>query len=124
MCRCRVVDNVRHMANLIARAEKEVILATNFWAACDTSTLITNALRELSRRMGERGQRAVVKLMYDRGSMKQVLENHQIVPPSVYTSKSIKLPAPEEIPNVDMQVMNYHRPVCSAYIYHFILYSY
>ena len=38
----------------------------------DASRLITDALKELSRRAGERGQRAVVKIMYDRGNAKQV----------------------------------------------------
>ena len=98
-------DICRHMSNCIARAEKEVFLATNFWKASDASTLITNGLRELSRRAGEREAKAVVKIMYDRGSAKQVsialsvkvvrshlmeyqiFENHQIVPVSEYTGK-------------------------------------
>lgn len=60
------------MSNLMARAEQEVFLATNFWAAGGTTGLITDALRELSRRMGARGRKAIVKIMYDRGSVKQV----------------------------------------------------
>jgi hypothetical protein len=67
-----VADNARHMGNLIARAEKEVILCTNFWAAGEASTFISDALRELSRRAVARGERVVVKVMYDRGSVKQV----------------------------------------------------
>ena len=65
-------DICRHMSNLIARAEREVFLATNYWMDSDASRLITDALKELSRRAGERGQRAVVKIMYDRGNAKQV----------------------------------------------------
>ena len=38
----------------------------------DASRLITDSLKELSRRAGERGERVVVKLMFDRGSLKQV----------------------------------------------------
>lgn len=64
-------DIVRHMSNCIARAEKEVFLATNYWQASDASTLITNSLKELSRRAGERGERAIVKVIYDRGNAKQ-----------------------------------------------------
>lgn len=66
-------DICRHMSNCIARAEKEVFLATNFWKFSDASTLITNSLKELSRRAGNRGQRIVVKIMYDRGNVKQVM---------------------------------------------------
>jgi len=57
---------------LIARAEKEVFLATNYWMDSDASLLITDAIKELSRRAGQRNQRAVVKIIYDRGNVKQV----------------------------------------------------
>jgi hypothetical protein len=65
-------DVCRHMANCIARAEKEVFLATNYWIYSDASTLITNGLKELSRRAGERGEKVVVKILYDRGDPRQV----------------------------------------------------
>jgi phosphatidylserine/phosphatidylglycerophosphate/cardiolipin synthase-like enzyme len=66
-------DIVRHMSNLIARAEKEVFLATNYWMDSDASRLITDAFKELSKRAGARGEKAVVKVLYDRGNAKQVL---------------------------------------------------
>ncbi|KAH0548611.1 hypothetical protein GP486_007845, partial [Trichoglossum hirsutum] len=95
-------DVARHMANCIARATTEVFLATNFWAYGDNTTIITDALRELSRCAGQRGQqrKVVVKVIYDRGSIKQ---------------GSVRLPAPEEIPNIDMQVVNYHRPLLGTF---------
>lgn len=65
-------DINKHMANCIVRAENEVFLATNFWIHSDASIIITNALRELSKRAGERGDKVVVKIIYDRGSPKQV----------------------------------------------------
>lgn len=65
-------DIIRHMSNCIARAEKEVFLATNYWQSSNASTIITNALKELSRRAGDRGEKAIVKIMYDRGNAKQV----------------------------------------------------
>lgn len=68
-------DINRHTANCIVRAEKEVFLATNFWIHSDASIIITNALRELSKRAGERGDKVVVKIIYDRGSVKQVRSN-------------------------------------------------
>ncbi|KAH0536671.1 hypothetical protein FGG08_006466 [Glutinoglossum americanum] len=123
-------DIASHIANCIARATTEVYLATNLWAHGSCTTLITNALRELSRRAGERGQRRkiAVKVIYDRGDVRQVskkekqvtylwkfFDNHLIVPPSSYTTGAIKLPAPDEIPNIDMQVMNYHRPLLGIF---------
>lgn len=65
-------DQFRHMSNLIARAKREVLFASNFWKYGMASQLINDALIELSRRAGARGERVVVKLMYDRGAFKQV----------------------------------------------------
>jgi phosphatidylserine/phosphatidylglycerophosphate/cardiolipin synthase-like enzyme len=65
-------DICRHMSNLIARAEKEVFLATNYWMDSEASALITNALRELSRRAVAENRTVVVKIIYDRGHLKQV----------------------------------------------------
>ncbi|KAH8701565.1 IQ calmodulin-binding motif protein [Talaromyces proteolyticus] len=108
-------DINRHTANCIVRAKKEVFLATNFWIHSDASMIITNALRELSRRAGERGERVVVKIIYDRGSLKQLYENHQHVSPAEWTGSKVQLPAPEEIPNIDMEVINYHRPMLGTF---------
>ena len=108
-------DICRHMSNCIARAEKEVFLATNYWQSSDASTLITNSLKELSRRAGERGEKAIVKIMYDRGNAKQVVDNHQIVSVDEYTGKNVRLPHPDELPHVDLQVVNYHRPVFGTF---------
>ncbi len=108
-------DICRHMSNCIARAEKEVFLATNYWQSSDASTLITNALKELSRRAGERGEKAIVKIMYDRGNAKQVVDNHQIVSVDEFIGKNVRLPHPDDIPHVDLQVVNYHRPVFGTF---------
>ncbi|KAL5049022.1 hypothetical protein BDW71DRAFT_177025 [Aspergillus fruticulosus] len=108
-------DICRHMANCIARAEKEVFLATNYWIFSDASTLITNALKELSRRAGERGANVVVKILYDRGNPKQVWENRLTVDEKKYAAGKVNLPATEEIPHLDMQVINYHRPIFGTF---------
>lgn len=103
------------MSNLIVRAEKEVIIATNYWLSSVASTFVTNALKELSKRAGERNSRAVVKIMYDRGSLWQLLENHQAVTENEYLAKAVNLPRPEDIPNLDMQVVNYHKPMLGTF---------
>ncbi|KAI1096053.1 IQ calmodulin-binding motif protein [Rostrohypoxylon terebratum] len=110
-----VPDIVRHMSNLIVRAEKEVFLATNFWQNGVASKYITNAIRELSRRAGERGVKIIMKIIYDRGSPKQLLEPHYTVPESEYTGKAVALPASHEIPNIDLQVINFHRPLLGTF---------
>ncbi|KAF2803956.1 uncharacterized protein BDZ99DRAFT_511749 [Mytilinidion resinicola] len=110
-----IVDVCRHMSNLIARAEREVFLATNFWLSSESSLLICDAVRELSRRAGGRGVKAVVKIIYDRGHIKQLVDNHTLVPEESYSSKAVNMPHPLEIPNVDLQVMNYHRPMLGTF---------
>ncbi|KZP08421.1 phospholipase D active site motif protein [Athelia psychrophila] len=106
-----IPDIIRHYADCIVAAETEVFLATTSTAA----KIITDAIRELNRRAGERGTRIVMKVMYDRGNIKQVLKAHQIVPPAVYTADEVKLPAPQEIPNIDLEVCNYHHVVLGTF---------
>ncbi|KKY24847.1 putative iq calmodulin-binding motif protein [Diplodia seriata] len=103
------------MSNLIARAEHEVILATNYWKESDASRLITDSLKELSKRAGRRNQRAVVKIIYDRGSAKQVFNNHLDVGEAERTAKGVGIPSANEIPNIDIEVINYHRPVLGTF---------
>jgi phosphatidylserine/phosphatidylglycerophosphate/cardiolipin synthase-like enzyme len=103
------------MSNLIVRADKEVVLATNYWQNSVASKFITNAMKELSRRAGERGTRIIMKLEYDRGAPRQLIENHYIVSKKEYTGKNVGIPPPEEIPNIDLQVMNYHRPMLGTF---------
>ncbi|KAJ3008830.1 hypothetical protein HKX48_008321 [Thoreauomyces humboldtii] len=108
-------DVIRHMANLIARAETEVFLATNYWLFSDSTTFITNALRELSRRAGERGARVVVKIMYDRGSPKQAFNQHLEVSEKDWLAAAVRLPPAAEIPNIDLEVVNYHQPILGTF---------
>lgn len=67
-----IPDICRHMSNLIARAEHEIYLATNYWMTSEGSKLISHAFRELSDRAGRRGTKVVAKVIYDRGNAKQV----------------------------------------------------
>ncbi|KIK70742.1 hypothetical protein GYMLUDRAFT_32791 [Collybiopsis luxurians FD-317 M1] len=109
-------DIVRHMSNCIVRAKKEVFLATNFWINSESSTLVTNAFRELDRRVGERGgEKVIVKVLYDRGNVKQVFDNHQHVPPAEYSGPKVAIPPPDEVPNIDIQVVNYHVPMLGTF---------
>src|SRR5689334_20556193 len=103
------------MSNLIVRAEREVYLATNYWQDSVASRFITNAIRELDRRAGQRGTKVVMKIIYDRGSPKQLFEPHYYVPEKEYSGENVKLPAPDEIPNIDLQVINFHTPLVGTF---------
>jgi phosphatidylserine/phosphatidylglycerophosphate/cardiolipin synthase-like enzyme len=103
------------MSNVIVRAKDEVFLATNYWQNSVASKYITEAIRELDRRAGKRGARVVVKILYDRGSPRQLYQPHYIVREKVSTGKDVNLPSANEIPNIDLEVMNYHTPLLGTF---------
>ncbi|KAF5679586.1 IQ calmodulin-binding motif-containing protein [Fusarium heterosporum] len=104
-----LADVMRHCSNLIARAEKEVFYITCSWSPSVAQALLKDALIELSRRAGKRGDHVVVKIMYDKPGPMNAITPHQSVKAKTYASKSIGLPSPDEIPNIDLQVITLHR---------------
>jgi len=103
------------MSNLIVRAEKEVFLATNFWQNGIASRYVTDAIRELSKRAEARGSRVIMKVLYDRGNPRQIIDPHHSVQESEYTGNSVNLPPEKDIPWVDLQVINYHQPMLGTF---------
>ncbi|KZT57351.1 hypothetical protein CALCODRAFT_483286 [Calocera cornea HHB12733] len=110
-----IPDIMRHYGSVLSRASSEVILCTNYWEPSASSDIIADSLRTLSKRMQDAGdgRKAVVKLMYDRGTPKQVVENHTPVKPEDWGK--VKLPSQEEIPGIDMEVINFHRPLLGTF---------
>jgi len=49
------------------------------------------------------------------------MDNHLMIPPKDWTSERIQLPAESEIPNVDLQVLNYHRPALGTFHSKFVI---
>lgn len=75
-------------------------------------TLTTlQALKELSVRAGRRNERVVVKIMFDKAGAAQFVNPRQLVKPEVYSGEKIQLPHPSEIPNLDFEVISYHKPL-------------
>jgi phosphatidylserine/phosphatidylglycerophosphate/cardiolipin synthase-like enzyme len=103
------------MSNLIVRAEREVYLATNYWQNSIASKFLTDAMKELSRRAGMKGTKIVMKIIYDRGSPRQVVEPHFLVTEKTYTGTAVGLPHPHEIPHIDLEVVNYHQPMLGTF---------
>jgi phosphatidylserine/phosphatidylglycerophosphate/cardiolipin synthase-like enzyme len=106
-----LADIIRHCSNLIVRAEREVFFVTCSWSPSVAQRLIKEALIELSKRAGARGERVVVKMMYDKAGAKNAIDAHQVVEPKTYTAKNIDLPHPEDIPHLDLEVISLHRLV-------------
>ncbi|KAJ6259597.1 hypothetical protein Dda_5235 [Drechslerella dactyloides] len=106
-----IPDIMRHYANLIIRAQKSIIIATNFWAASNASHIITDALKELSKRRLEVGLPPVdVKILYDRGNLKQTVKNHVDVNEKEYNGDKVQIPRQEEVQGLTLQVVNFHVP--------------
>ena len=106
-----LADIIRHCSNMIVRAEREVFFITCSWSPSVAQRLVKDALIELSRRAGVRGQRVVVKMMYDKAAAANAIHSHQLVKPEAYSGEKIQLPKPEEIPNLDFEVISLHKLV-------------
>ncbi|KAG8961639.1 hypothetical protein FRC05_005843 [Tulasnella sp. 425] len=108
-------DIMQHYYDTIVTAQHEAFIATNYWQVGNCASKLVAALRELSRRSVERGAKVVVKLMYDRGAVGQLKENHLLVTEAEWTAEQIKLPPKSELPGLDFEIVNYHRPVFGTF---------
>lgn len=120
-----IPDIMRHYRDVIVRAEKEVFLVTNYWQPSNSVETIVKAMRELSDAVlkrtkdGEKPQKVVMKLIYDRGSVEQLWNSHVSVKPKDLVS--LKIPLPEEIPGIDLQVINFHRVLLGTFHAKFLI---
>ncbi|GAA5983494.1 hypothetical protein JCM10908_000308 [Rhodotorula pacifica] len=109
-----IPDIMQHYKDCIVLAEKEVFLVTNYWQPSDSVNTVASGLRELNRRVGERnGQKIVVKIMWDRGAVPQLWHNHVPVTPKTWIPLGV--PDPAEVPNLSIQVVNFHRPLLGTF---------
>jgi len=80
------------MAYLTTLASAPSCRFTNYWQPSDSQKTITDALRELSNRVGrEGGKKIVVKLVYDRGTFQQVCTNLSLVSISSTRERSCRV---------------------------------
>ncbi|GAA5893943.1 uncharacterized protein JCM6883_003679 [Sporobolomyces salmoneus] len=109
-----IPDIMKHYYDVIVLAEKEVFLVTNYWQPSDSVNTVAAALRELNKRIGTRnGEKIVVKVMWDRGAIPQLWNNHVPVSPSTWIP--LGLPDPKEVQNLSLQVVNFHRPLVGTF---------
>ncbi|KDQ09583.1 hypothetical protein BOTBODRAFT_178962 [Botryobasidium botryosum FD-172 SS1] len=108
-----IPDIMRHYADLIVHAQHEAFIATNYWEPSNAAKIISDALRELSKRCERDGRKVVVKFMYDRGTPSQMYNNHALVHPDGW--EQVGLPKPDEIQHISLEVVNYHRPLLGTF---------
>ena len=111
---------MQHYYDCIVLAKQEVILATNYWQPSNSVDKISNSLRELSKRAAARGQKNLpVKIMWDRGELSQAVDNHAMV--NQEGREALKLPKLDEIPNLILEVINFHRPIMGTFHAKFLI---
>ncbi|KIJ62552.1 hypothetical protein HYDPIDRAFT_114197 [Hydnomerulius pinastri MD-312] len=110
-----IPDIMQHHYDCIVKAEHEVFLATNFWQASKSATLVCDAFKELSRRAEKRGKKVVVKMMYDRANLKMLTESHVLVDEEEWMGDDVKLPKRSEMPWLDFELVNYHQPLLGTF---------
>jgi phosphatidylserine/phosphatidylglycerophosphate/cardiolipin synthase-like enzyme len=103
-----LADIARHCAQVIQEARREVFFVTCVWSPSDFQQSIKNALIELSKRAGDRGERVTVRVIYDQASPWHMFETHQKLKPEAYDNKHVQLPKPGEIPHLDLHVLSLH----------------
>ncbi|KAM0753164.1 hypothetical protein T439DRAFT_311834 [Meredithblackwellia eburnea MCA 4105] len=109
-----IPDIMRHYYDTIVLAEKEVFLVTNYWQPSDSVKAVSQALVDLSNRVGKRGgEKIVVKIMWDRGAFEQLVHNHAFVDEKTWVG--LKLPAKNDVPNLSLEVINFHRPLLGTF---------
>ncbi|KAH9449578.1 hypothetical protein Pst134EB_020398 [Puccinia striiformis f. sp. tritici] len=118
-----IPDIIQHYYDCIVLAQHEVLLATNYLQKSDSQRTICQALIDLSKRVEARQQKekVIVKLIYDRGNWKQVFKNHLSIKPNSSEWKEVGLPDPKEIPNLELEVINFHRVLLGTFHAKFLI---
>ncbi|KAK6357717.1 hypothetical protein TWF718_002026 [Orbilia javanica] len=102
-----VPDIADHYYDMIIEARSEIMIFSNFWKHSYAAQRIGDALKILSKAVGERsGLPIIVKIMFDRGSIKHLLQPRAQVTEDEWIS--LGLPSSQDIPNIDLEVVNYH----------------
>jgi hypothetical protein len=114
-----IPDIMQHYYHCIVHAKKEVLLATNFWEKSASVDIIGRALRDLSQRAGNENRLVIVKIMIDHPTKENVVHFHNILPVNRWADYDI--PLPHEIPNLSLEVNNYHRMIMGTFHSKFLI---
>ncbi|CAF1003905.1 unnamed protein product, partial [Didymodactylos carnosus] len=114
-----IPDIMEHYYRVIVSAKKEVLLATNFWEKGHSVSTIGRALRDLSIKAGKENRYVIVKFIIDHPTIDNLIHFHSILPPKKWSHYDI--PSPNEIPNVSLEVLNYHRLILGTFHSKFVV---
>jgi len=108
-----IPDIMQHYYHCIIHAKKEVLLATNYWQKGHSVNIIGKALRDLNHRAKDENRIVIFKLIIDHPTKENIANFHTILPPSKWSHYDI--PTPDEIPNVSLEINNYHRLIMGTF---------
>jgi phosphatidylserine/phosphatidylglycerophosphate/cardiolipin synthase-like enzyme len=108
-----IPDIMQHYYHCIVHAKKEVLLATNYWQKSESVNIIGKALRDLNKRAGNENRHIIVKIMIDHPTINNLTHFHSILPINKWTDYDI--PLPNEIPNISLQINNFHRIIMGTF---------
>ncbi|PKI85260.1 hypothetical protein MVES1_001420 [Malassezia vespertilionis] len=108
-------DIIDHYYNCIIEAKREVILLTNYWQQGKNVDKIAAAIRELNKRAAARGDTIVMKIMWDRGprTVGDLFRLRTPILPAQWAANG--LPASAELTNIELEILNYHRPLMGTF---------
>ncbi|CAF0762736.1 unnamed protein product [Adineta steineri] len=114
-----IPDIMQHYYDVIVHAQKEVLFATMYWEKSESANTIGKAFRDLSERAGYENRHVIIKLIMDHPKLKNALPFHSIIPSSKWTD--FNLPSPEEIPNISLEIQNFHRAIMGTFHVKFLV---
>ncbi|CAF4643135.1 unnamed protein product [Rotaria socialis] len=108
-----IPDIMRHYYHIIVHAQKEILFSTMYWEKSESANIIGKAFLDLSKCAGCENRHVIIKLMMDHPTISNATQFHSIIPPSKWSYYNI--PSPEEIPNISLEVHNYHHIIMGTF---------
>jgi phosphatidylserine/phosphatidylglycerophosphate/cardiolipin synthase-like enzyme len=114
-----IPDIMQHYYHCIVHAKNEVLFATNYWEKGHSVSIIGQALKDLSKIAQDENRFIVFKLMIDHPTKENITHFHSILPPNKWSHYDI--PTPDQIPNISLEIVNYHRIIMGTFHSKFLI---
>ncbi|KAH9448627.1 hypothetical protein Pst134EA_027927 [Puccinia striiformis f. sp. tritici] len=106
-----ISDIMRHYHECIVQAKHEVLVSTFYFGKSEAQRTFSRALVELSKRVEARQKKGkvIVKLIYNHRKWRQIYKNRINIKPDGPEWKRLGLPDTNDIPNLELEVINFHK---------------
>ncbi|KAI7938156.1 hypothetical protein MJO28_015076 [Puccinia striiformis f. sp. tritici] len=106
-----ISDIMRHYYECVVQAKHEVLVSTFYFWKSEAQLTFSRALFELSKRVEARQQKGkvVIKFIYNHRKWKQIYKNRIYLKPDGPEWKRLGLPDTKDIPNLELEVINFHK---------------